>query len=391
MLFALAACAFGAPKTPLGTYARTGIPVVLTSEAPITVDLSGWKWRVDGTTVVAPPRVPCSVRFGPETLALRAVPDGKLLVGVVGPGQVPASDRTLVERIRLIDGIPWAALDLFDRIVWTGVDRPTDPQRELLLRWVRMGGDLVAPRGVFTEDDTGLGRIQSVRSQKEASVVAQHPIPRVGNVLPEIYDLAPARGAGSPALHELRLVFLGVAAVLLLGLLGGAGGWIGRRLFFGGTLAVVIVGCALGVWLTRRTFEPFAEAYIEVVYFPAEASEYSRVRLFRIARATGEGAERVASDGIPLFYRGAGEPWWTDRSGRMQVDEGVSRAFSTDRIAVGISAGEAGGGEPRRLTRLLRRVAPDAAQSGWQWGPRVLRPPGKAALALLTVEVVAVR
>ena len=375
----LCAVVFGAPKTPLGSYARTGVPVVFTSDRPVAVDLSGWAWRVEGTTALFAPRLPCTVVFGDDSFALRAVPEGKLLLGVLGPGQLPVTATTLVEHIELVEGTPWQALDLFDRIVWTGIDRPTAVQYALLLRWVRMGGDLVVPRGIFDVTDVGLGRLQSVGGQNDALPARAHPIPRLGNVLPEIYDLAPARGVGSPALDQLRLVFFGMALVLLLGLLGGAGGWIGRRVFFSLTLAVVLTAAGLGTWLTRQSFEPVAEAILEVTYFSAEKSEYSRARVFRIFRATGDGATLPSQDGAPLFYRAAGDPWWTELDGAIAFDEGVSRAFMVDLAVVGAVAGAPGGEDARELRRLMRRVAPPGAKTGWQWGKRVLRPLGTAA------------
>lgn len=391
ILVALATCAFANPKTPLGRYARPGVPAVLTSDSPVDVNIAGWTWRVDGIGTLAVPRVPCTVVHDGGSIALRAVPEDKLLVGIIGPGQLPEVPNTVVARVELVDGIPWVALDLFDRIVWTGVDRPTAGQTALLLRWVRMGGDLVAPRGVFEAEDSGLGRLQSVGGQNEAEPARRHPIPRLGNAIPEIYDLAPARGDGSPALLHLRNVFFGMALVLLLGFLGGAGGWIGRRLFWGLTLAVVVVAAGLGTWLTRRAFEPLAEARIEITYFASPPSEYSRSRIFRVVRATGGDARLPARDGIPLFYRAAGDAWWSAPDGPLAFDEGVSRAFLVDREVLGVSPGEPGGDDPRELRRLLRRVAPQDGKPGWQWGTRVLRPFGRVTESLLSVDIVAVR
>ena len=153
----------------------------------------------------------------------------------------------------------------------------------------------------------------------------------------------------------------------------------------------VVVAAALGTWLTRRSFVPLGEARVEVTYFSPGPSEYARTRIFRIVRATGPDARLEQPLGIPLFYRAAGDPWWEVADGGLPFDEGVSRAFLTDREVLGVAPIEPDGDDPREVRRLLRRVAPPDSKSGWRWGTRVLRPAGAAIESLLSVDIVAVR
>jgi hypothetical protein len=392
----------GAPETPLGARARPGVPVLLTSAMPTTVDLAGWQWRVDGPTLVYPPQLPCDGRAGSDSgsIALRAVPDGAILVGLAGQGRFEPADGVLTQRIRLVPGTPWQALDLFDRIVWTGPDAPTPDERALLLTWIRMGGDVVVAPTLWPdpERDLGLGSLQRVHAPYVTSPARPLPVPRLGNVLPEVYDLVPARGDGSPPLHQARLVFFAMALVLLAELVGGAGGWVGRRHLLGVSLAVAVVGGALGLWLTRRAYRPVAEASVEVVYRPDGDSRFARVRTFRMLRGLGFDAHARAAEGAPFFYRGASEPWWRGADQSMLVDEGVWRGFASDEAAedgTDVSDNQPTDAKLREVRRLLLRVAPPDGPSRWKsrwtWGADRFFPLGSGGAPVVRVECVPVR
>jgi hypothetical protein len=76
----LLACAVAAAEEPppLGPYAQPGVPVLVAGQE--TVILDGWTFEVGGLTMIHPPRIP----FQACGHAFKAVPDGMLLVGVMG-------------------------------------------------------------------------------------------------------------------------------------------------------------------------------------------------------------------------------------------------------------------------------------------------------------------
>ncbi|MHC4450691.1 MAG: hypothetical protein ACYS0E_11250 [Planctomycetota bacterium] len=320
-----------AVELPLGPFARPGVPVLLTSDAPVDVNLSGWIWRVDGPTEVAPPQLPCSLPGGSLELAPAE------LVGVIGKakqGEVA---------IRLVKGMSWRPLDLFSEIRYGEVE---PWEREILEAW-------------------------------EASRAS---VSFAGNVLPEVYDLAPGRGVGSTSMLFARLVAAAMGGALCLLLLLAGRGSLAARPAIVFCALIALVGGSMGAWLTRRGAEPFTEARI-VIHYPG------RTRVFRMFRAEWDGAEMVAPEGVPFFYRGAGDPWWAGSDRILRADEGIIRGFQIDLpVTEPVRAGDS---EPRRLLRkLLRRHAPSGA---WWWGLEAFQAGPDAVRPLLEVEAGPVR
>ena len=371
------------PEAPLGTYVRLGVPVLLKSDGPVSI--AGWHFE---SGLVHPPRLSCTVVGADGDLALQPVPEGSLLVGVAGPIPLPNEPGVLSVAIDIDASTPWRALDVFDRIIWLEPGMTAGVQSTLLV-WIRMGGDLVISPNLWPGEpaDLGLGRLHRVRDYAQAPPPGAHPVPRIGNIAPEVYDAGPGRGEGSPALAQARLVFGAIALVALLLVVGGAGGWISRTTMLRSALCVALLGSALGAWRTRAAYEPFAEATLEVVYRPAGKSEFVRVRTFRLFKALGAGAEMALPPGTPFFYLRAGEPWW-GKDGRMRVPEAVQRGFFDDVLARGLASPKAGEKVERRLRR--RVAPPDAKTRCWSWID-AFRPVGAGAPPFLRIEVVAVR
>jgi len=372
------------PEAPLGAYARVGVPVLLKFDGAVTI--AGWRWD---RALVYPTQLPATVEGVGGRLELRKVRDDQLLVGVVGPIPLPNEPGVLFVAVAIDEATPWRALDSFDRIIWTGASAITPGVRTVLLDWVRMGGDLViAPRHwPDPPNDLGLGRVHLVRDITRAPPPRAHPVPRIGNIAPEVYDAGPGGGRGAPALREARLIYGAITGVCLLLIVGAAGGWLSRKLLLRSGLFVVLLGGGLGAWRTHAAYVPFAEATMRVIYRPAGESEFVRVRTFRLFKAVGPGAEMLPPPGTPFFYLRAGEPWW-GKDGRMQVPEGVQRGFFTDTLERGLEAREGGEKVPRRLRN---RVSPAGTKTRC-WGENgAFRPAGGEVQPFLSVEVVAVR
>ena len=93
---------------PLGTFARVGVPVLLTTNGEVSI--AGWRWRGDGRVLVYPPQLPTTVQGADGRLELRAVGEGQLLVGVVGPIPLPNEPGVLSVFIRAhVEGHPAVA------------------------------------------------------------------------------------------------------------------------------------------------------------------------------------------------------------------------------------------------------------------------------------------
>ncbi|MHC4940739.1 MAG: hypothetical protein ACYTHK_17500 [Planctomycetota bacterium] len=318
-------------ELPLGPFARPGVPVLMTSEQPEEVDLAGWVWLVDGPTEVSPPQLPCALPGG----SLQPAPER--LVGVIGK-----ADEGEVS-IRLVKGMSWRPLDLFDEIRYGEVE---PWEREILERWEK----------------------------------SRQGVPRTGNVLPEVYDLAPGRGVGSASMLLARLVGAAMGgAICILLLLGGRGSIAARpTLVFCGL--IVLVGGGMGAWLTHRAAQPFSEARI-VVHYP------DRTRVFRMFRAEWDGAAMPAPRGVPFFYRGAGEPWWDGGDRVVRADEGIIRGFIVDGDAT--EPARTGDSEPTRLLRkLMRRHAPNGR---WWWGKEAFSAGPDPVVPIVEIEAASVR
>jgi len=350
----IALLVLAAVELPLGPFARPGVPVLLASDEPAVADLAGWTWRVDGPTEVAPPQLPCTVRLEEGSLALEPVPEGRVLVGSLRAGREDAVP------IRLVRGMHWRTLDVFDRIV----AGPCEPwERTILDAWARAGGDVVD------------GAV--------SAPAAPLPVPRAGNVLPEIYDLATARGEGSAA-HELaRPLALGMAAAFALLLLAGARGRLSARAAVLLCLVVGLAGGAAGAWLTRGAAEPFSEALVRI-HYPG------RTREFHFVQAEWDGAEREAPPGVPFFYRGAGDPWWDGPGRVLLAGEGIVRGFVRDVDPV--EPLREGGSEMRRiLRRVFRSQLPGDADPRWWWGTEAFQGGNRPVKPILEIEAGRVR
>ena len=351
----IAALLLLAVELPLGPFARPGVPVLLDSATPVEVDLAGWKWRVEGPTEVAPPQLPCTIALPEGSLEVRAPADGRILVGSLRAG---GSDAV---PIRLVRGMGWQPLDLFDRIV-VGECEPWE--RAILEAWARAGGDVAFP-------------------DQEAAPARPLPVPRAGDVLPEIYDLATARGVGSRSFSVARRIAAGLAAVLLLLLLAGARGRLGARPVVTFSLVVGLTGGTVGAWLTQREAEPFSSARV-VIHYPG------RTRTFTMVRAEWDGAAMPAPAGVPFFYRGAGDPWWADGDRVLRAGEGIVRGFVRDAEAT--EPVREGSTERRRiLDRIFRSQLPKGAEPRWWWGPEAFHGGAESPTALLEIEAGAVR
>ena len=89
-----------------------------------------------------------------------------------------------------------------------------------------------------------------------------------------------------------------------------------------------------------------------------------------------------APDGVPFFYRGAGDPWWGSSDRLMRADEGIIRGFLVDKERS--EPAREGDSEPTRLLRkFLRRHAPSGA---WWWGREAFQSGAGAVRPIVEVE-----
>jgi len=351
----IAALLLLALELPLGPFARPGVPVLVTSETRTDVDLAGWIWSVDGPTEVAPPQLPCTIAYPGGTAQVQAVPEGQLLVGALHAareGAVP---------IRLVEGMGWQPLDVFDRIV---VGRCGAWERAILDAWARAGGDVVD-------------------AEAPAEAPRPLPFPRAGSARPEVYDLATARGAGSAAFAVGRRFAFATAAALAILLAAGLLGFLPARAVAALVLVVAAVGGGVGAALTAGAAEPFSRATV-VIHYP------SRTRVFTMVRAEWNGASMPAPAGVPFFYRGAGDPWWRDGARTLVADRGVIRGFVRDEAPR--EAAREGDSESRRSLRpLFRSQVPAGAEPRWWWGLEAFQGGNRPVVPILEVEVGGVR
>ena len=232
----------------------------------------------------------------------------------------------------------WQPLDLFDEIE---IDVEPEPWvRELIDAWPRPGEK------------------------------------RPGNVLPEIYDLAPLRGAGSAA-HERARPFAAGTAIALLALLA-----LRPRRARTLCLVVALIGGAIGGWSAAAAVEPYSVCEVRI-------HEPGRTTVYSMFRAEIDGAEMAAPPGAPFFYRGPGEPWWEGPDRVLRADRGVIRGFR--RVEAASEPLSSGTTEERRELRPVVRRHISGGQPRAFWGPGVFRAGSEPAVPLLELVVGPVR
>ncbi len=325
-LLALAATSAAGVEAPLGPYARPGVPVLLRSDAPVTVDLDGWTFRVDGTTPVFPPAVPCVVRGedGKELLRLED-PGDRPLTGVLGDVPEGLEGAVPIRPVALAAG-SWRALDLFDRFLVTGPVRGDEPWFPTVAQWVHAGGSLVVPdaRRLFPEG-TGLGAVA-----ERAEDLPPPRIPRPGNVRPDVYALVKRVADRSPPLHAARWVVLGAALAGALQVLLALRGRLRAATLLLGLGAVALLGAAVGLVRTRADYTPVARGRIEISYFGGGAE---RRRTYLVYRHAGPGAVAPrAPDAAPVLFGGDRAPWWRGLGEEAPVVEGIIRVFLVEEV-----------------------------------------------------------
>jgi len=334
----LTACAaLAGVDAPLGPFARPGVPTALASDVAREVDAYGWRFALRaGTTVVALPRLPCDVHEPSGALLLRLgeVPAERLLVGVVGRYSGAFVERlgpnvvvVPLEPERLVDR--WQPYDLFDRLYVARTDLP-EAVRRALADWACAGGSLCAvdAETLFPGAGRGIGEVVAGSDLDDlairAGAVVAHPVPRLGNVRPDVYALweRPAIPRGPlAAARTVAWSSAGACAALLL--LGVAARW-PRRLVLGCAAVVALAGACLGTLLPSAAYSPAVEATAAVQF---EGRETGRLRRWRFVEAVGSGAEVATAEGdVPLLFRRGDAPW------ERTVPKGVVRVFLRDEI-----------------------------------------------------------
>lgn len=311
-------------ETPLGNYARPGVPVLLRSDAPTVVEIDGWTYRVDGTTAVFPPSVPCAVRDeeGNELFRLED-PKDRALLGVIGNVPPALEHGVEIRPVALAAGC-WRALDLFDRVLAPGPVRGDEPWFPCVAQWVLAGGSLaVEDAARLFPEGTGLGA-----AAERLEDLPPLRIPRPGNVRPDVYDLVERPDRSSPPLRAARAVVLGAAAAsaLLFAL--------SRRLRWRPVLlglgAIALLGALLGALRTRSDYTAVARGRIEISWFQGGVE---RKRTYLVYRHAGEGAAapRVL-EGVPVLYSANRAPWWRGPGEEAPMEERMVRIFLVEEV-----------------------------------------------------------
>ena len=335
---------------PLGPWARPGVPVLLVSDTPTVVKIDDWLFRVDGPTLVYPPRVPATVRdaAGKELLYLEEVGEQETLVGVIGDPPAELANAVAISP-RALHAAAWRALDVFDHLLLT-LPAGDEPWVDAVYRWVRAGGSLAGPgaRAVFAAD-AGLGAVADRLDE-----LPPRAIPLPGNIRPDLYAEVAQPAAVSPALRSARWVVLGAAVALALHLLLGARGWIGRRTLLSGLALVAVAAGLLGLLRTGFDYTPVARGRIEILYF---GGGMERRRVYEIFLPAGPGAATPEGDaGVPILFRNNFVAWWPAAGRGSTLEEGMIRIFLREELRVADPPDPAVGGEaaPEALWRHER-------------------------------------
>ncbi|HEX5138133.1 MAG TPA: hypothetical protein VFY93_14250 [Planctomycetota bacterium] len=378
-LLLLSAAATAAVEAPLGPFARPGVPVLLRSDRPVVVDLEGWTFRVDGTTPVFPPVLPCAVRVdGEEVLRLTERPER--LKGVL-PDAPPdlAGDAIPIDGVALASGA-WRALDLFDAVIVTGPVRGDEPWFPCVAQWVLAGGSVaVADAARLFPDGTGLGAA--------AERIEDLPPPRIpapSNVRPDVYALVEDVASMSPPFRAARWVVLGAALACVLQILFAVRGRMRARTLAAGLAAVALLGAAAGILRTRADFTPVGRGRIEISWAGGGAE---RVRTYLVYANAGPGALAPhAPDALPVLFGSNREAWWRGPGEEAPVGEGVVRIFLVEEVRRSPGPPPLPPGEPPR--DLWKRERPLRGEV--RAGATPLLPPEAVAAVPLLVAVRAV-
>jgi hypothetical protein len=313
-------------ETPLGPYARPGVPVILRSDAPTVVDLDGWTFRIDGSTPVFPPAVPCVVRGEDGTELLRLEdPGDRPLTGVLGDVPEGLERAVMIRPIALAAG-DWRALDLFDVVLVTGPARGDEPWFPTVARWVLAGGSLVVEdaRRLFPEG-TGLGA-----AAERAEDLPLPRIPRPTNVRPDLYALVKPVAAMSAPLRAARWIVLGAALASALQVLLALRGRLRGGTVLAGLGAVALLGAGIGLVRTRADYTPVARGRIEISYF---GKGVERRRTYLVYRQAGPLAVAPrAPDAAPILFGNNRAPWWRGPGEEVPVEEGIIRIFLVEEV-----------------------------------------------------------
>ena len=313
-------------EAPLGPYARPGVPVLLRSDVPTVVDIDGWTYRVDGTTPVFPPAVPCVVRGedGRELLRLED-PGDRVLTGVIGDVPPGVEGAVPVRPVALAAG-GWRALDLFSKVLVTGPVRGDEPWFPCVARWVHAGGSLALPDALrLFPEGTGLGA-----AAERLEDLPPLRIPRPTNVRPDIYDLVLPVALASPPLRVARWIVLGAALASAFQILLALRGRLRARTVLAGLGTVALLGAAVGFARTRADFTPVARGRIEISYF---GGGIERRRTYLVYRHAGPSAVAPrAPDALPVLFGSNRAPWWRGPGEEVPVEEGIIRVFLVEEV-----------------------------------------------------------
>jgi hypothetical protein len=341
------------------------------------VDLDGWTYRVEGTTPVFPPALPCSVRVDGEEV-LRLLPRPERLVGVIGDPP-PESDATPIRAAALAPDA-WRALDLFDAVLATGPVRGQEPWFPCVARWVLAGGSLAAEgaRGLFPEG-TGLGA-----AAERLEDLPPPRIPAPGNVRPDVYDLVPPVASRSAPLRAARWIVLGASAACALQILLAMRGRARAATLAAGLVAVALLGAGAALLRTRADYTPAARGRIEITW---SGGGVERARTYLVYRDAGPGALAPhAPDALPVLFGRNRAPWWRGPGEDAPVGEGIVRVFLVEEVRKAPAPPLLPAGEPP--SDLWARERP--LRGGCRVGATPVAPPEAALEAPLLLAVRAI-
>jgi len=317
------------------------VPLLVHSTQETAVEIAGWSFRVKGLAQIHPPHLPAILLApsGGELARVTAPPADRFLVGLFGDGPPDLAERLdaivvpVEPGIRLRGG-DWRALDLFDRIVVTDVERA--PMEELLA-WCRAGGSLVVAGARGFAPGPCLGTLVQAPDLEEAlrraGPVARSRIPRPLAVWPAVYGLVRSPDGNPRALATARWIALGCAVAMAFQVLMGALGWIGRRALLRGLVLVAFAGGGLGLLVPSAHYTALAAGRIEVCYF---GDGVVRRRILHVRIGVGPGATFSPGElQAPVLYRSGGDPWWRGPGRVCTLPEGVIRIFLEEQVARG--------------------------------------------------------